>query len=136
MNYTDIILGLRKVCWNVLVTHIYLNGRCKEAIEMYEKAFDATIDTIIEEPDKDNNTVVIHAEICIHGQQLMLNDNKSLDSEGYQLSVRFQNEEDLKKAYDILEEKSITVASMEATDYSTSVVRFIDKFKVRWGFWV
>lgn len=120
----------------MLVTHVYLNGKCKEAIEMYVKAFDATIDTIIEEPNKGDNAIVIHAEICIHGQQLMLNDNESLDSGGYQLSVKFQNEEDLNKAYDIIKEESITIAPMQATDYSTCVVRFVDKFKVRWAFWV
>ncbi len=119
----------------MLVTHVYLNGKCKEAIEMYVKAFGATIDTIIEEPNEENNAI-IHAEISIHGQRLMLNDNESLDSGGYQLSVKFQNEDDLNKAYAIMKEDSITIAPMHTTDYSTCVVRFVDKFNVRWAFWV
>lgn len=38
------------------------------------KAFNATINTIIQEPDQGKETLVIHAEICIHNQRLMLID--------------------------------------------------------------
>ena len=88
---------------SMLVTHIYYNGQCKKAIEMYREAFDATIKTMIEDPD---TQLIIHAEIIIHNELLMMNDFGNDDgfskSGGYQLSVQFDNETDLKKAYSVL----------------------------------
>ena len=55
----------------MLVTHIYFNGNCKEAIKLYKTALNATVKTIIEGSNHQN---VIHAEIFIHDQLLMLND--------------------------------------------------------------
>lgn len=121
----------------MLVTHIYFNGQCKEAIDLYVKAFNATVKTIMKNPEND---LVIHAEILIHDQLLMLNDFGDNDgiskSGGYQLAVRFDNENDLKAAYSVLEDGSITISPMQATDYSACVVRFGDKFDARWAFWV
>ncbi|MGL6197432.1 MAG: VOC family protein [Lachnospiraceae bacterium] len=83
----------------MLSTHIYFNGKCKEAIEMYKDALGATVITLIEDS---NSHLVVHAEITIHNELLMLNDFGNNDgiskSGGYQLSVRFENEKDLKKS--------------------------------------
>ena len=122
----------------MLATHLYFNGQCKEAIALYVRAFNGTIKTIIQNPENDD--LVIHAEILIHNQLIMLNDFGDNDgfskSGGYQLAVSFDNECDLKDAYSILKDGSTTISPMQATDYSVCIVRFIDKFDVRWGFWV
>lgn len=122
----------------MLTTHIYFNGDCKEAIDFYVKALDATVETIIRKPGCEE--IIIHAEIKVHGQLLMLNDFGGMDgpskSGGYQLSLTFDNEDDLKRAYAAMKEGSITVMPMQPTDYSVCVVRFIDRFQVRWAFWV
>lgn len=122
----------------MLVTHVYFNGHCKDAIELYVKAFNADIKTIMYRPEQDN--FIIHAEIFIHDQLLMLNDFGDNDgyskSGGYQLTVKFDNEDELKDAYLVLKDGSITIFPMKATDYSPCVVRFVDKFDVRWAFWV
>ena len=122
---------------SMLVTHIYYNGQCKKAIEMYRAAFDATIKTMIEDPD---TQLIVHAEIIIHNELLMMNDFGNNDgfskSGGYQLSVQFDNEADLKKAYSVLQDNCTIIEHMQATDYSPCVVRFIDKFDVRWAFWI
>jgi PhnB protein len=122
----------------MLVTHLYFNGQCKEAIEVYVKAFNGAIKTIMQNPEQDDR--IIHAEMLIHGQMLMLNDFGDNDgfskSGGYQLTVSFDNEDDLKNAYSILEEGSTTILPMQATEYSVCVIRFIDRFDIRWAFWV
>ncbi len=122
----------------MLVTHLYFNGQCKEAIELYIKAFNATVKTIIYNTEQSN--LVVHAEILIHNQLIMLNDFGDNDgyskSAGYQLAVSFDREDDLKRTYSILKQESITISPMNATDYSACVVRFVDKFDVRWAFWV
>lgn len=121
----------------MLVPHIYLYGHCKEAIQLYQKAFGATVHTIIEDNE---HKLIVHAEIEIHHQLLMLNDTGGdLDfsqSGGYQLSVQFDNEDDLLAAYSILMEGATIIFSMQATEYSVCVVRFIDRFDVRWALWV
>lgn len=121
----------------MLVTHIYLNGHCREAIELYRKAFGATVQAILEDPD---SKLINHAEIEIHNDLLMLNDTGGdLDfsrSGGYQLSVQFDNKTDLLAAYGVLKDDANILFPMQATDYSICVVRFIDRFDVRWAFWV
>ena len=122
----------------MLVPHIYLYGHCKEAIQLYQKAFGATVHTIIED---DEHRLIIHAEIEIHNQLLMLNDTGgdldfSRSGGGYQLSVQFDNEDDLAATYSILVEGAAIILSMQATEYSVCVVRFIDQFDVRWALWV
>lgn len=121
----------------MLTTHIYFNGDCKKAIEMYGKAFDATIKTMMEDP---NTQLVIHAEIMIHNELLILNDFGNDDgvskSGGYQLCVQFDNQADLDKAYSVLREDCTIIEDMQATEYSPCTVRFIDKFDVRWALWI
>lgn len=122
----------------MLVTHIYLNGQCKKAIELYKNAFNATIQTLIESPE--NEELVMHAEILIHNQLLMLNDFGNNDgfsvSGGYQLCVKFDSEDELMKSYSILVDGSKIITPLQATDFSACMVRFIDKYDVRWGFWL
>lgn len=124
----------------MLVTHVYLNGQCKEAIDLYVNAFKGTINTIIEGSSIEQENLIIHSEISIHNQRLMLNDFGDNDgfskSGGYQLCVNFDNENDLKDVYSVMKDGSITISPMQETDYSVCVVRFVDKFDVRWAFMV
>lgn len=121
----------------MLVTHIYYNGDCKKAIEMYQAAFGATIKTMIED---ENTHLVVHAELMIHNELLMMNDFGNNDgfskSGGYQLSVQFNSEAGLKKAYSVLQDGCTIIEDMQATEYSPCTIRFIDKFDARWAFWV
>ena len=121
----------------MLAAHIYFNGECNKAIELYKEAFGATIKTFIEDPD---TQLVAHAEIIIHNELLILNDFGNDDgvskSGGYQLCVQFDNEAELKVAYSVLQDDCTIIEDMQPTDYSACTIRFIDKFDVRWAFWV
>ena len=122
----------------MLSTLICLNGKSREAIEFYKKALNATVKIVI--PNKENDTLVDHSEIFIHDCLLMLNDfggsDGSLKSNGYLLSLKFGSEEELKKAYSIMEDQSTIISPMSAQDYTVCQVAFSDKYDVRWGFWV
>lgn len=121
-------------------THIYFNGNCREAIELYKKAFDAEVLTIIPNSINGRENEVIHAEIEIHNQKLMMNDfganEGNTKANGYQLVVQFESVAQLEESYNVLSENSITLSPKQPTDYSPCVVRFIDKFGIRWGFMV
>ncbi|KAJ49221.1 PhnB protein [Clostridium tetanomorphum] len=124
----------------MIIPHLHFSGECYQAMEMYIKAFDATIKEIIfidkEKPEKG----VLHAEMLIHGQRVMLNDNRSEDCDiafpYVQLVVIFENEVELKKAFEILKDEQKVICPMKATDFTSCTVGFWDKYGIRWGFMV
>ena len=122
----------------MLTTHIYLNGHTKDALQLYKNAFDADIKTVIINPE--NATLIIHSEIMIHNQLLILNDFGDNDgfsiSGGYQLVLKFDNEQELKKAYSNFEGGCKIISPMQSNEYTPCQIRFIDRFDVRWAFYV
>lgn len=124
----------------MLIPHLHFHGECYRAIQSYVEAFDATINDIVfidkEEPEKG----VLHAEISIHCQRVMLNDNRSdncfVDFPFAQLVVVFEHEKELKYAFDILKDEEKVVSPMRAADFSACTVGFWDKYGIRWGFMV
>jgi PhnB protein len=124
----------------MIVPHLYLNGRCEEAIAQYVEALGAEVKVLLHHPEDGPQKGVMHAEIYIHGQKIMLNDvgPGSADSQRapVELVIIFDNAEDLKKSYKIMKEGSRTISPMEETFYSQCVVEFRDRFGVPWGFMV
>jgi PhnB protein len=121
-------------------THIYFNGNCREAIELYKKAFNAEILTVIDNRKAGKEKQVLHAEIAIHNRKLMMNDfgnNLGVTRpDGYQLVVQFDRIEQLENAFSEFAEGSTILFPKQPTDYSPWVVQFIDKFGTRWAFMV
>ena len=123
----------------MLVPHLYLSGRCEEAIAQYVKAFGAEVKVLIRNSENDPSKGVMHSEIYIHGQRMMLNDvsGKIDNTRGtQQLVVIYKTTEELKKSYEIMKEESRTLSPMEETFYSPCVVEFWDKFGILWCFMV
>ena len=52
----------------MLVTHIIMKGKCREAIELYEKALNASVMNIIPKPGQEE--LVLHTEILLYNQTL------------------------------------------------------------------
>jgi len=124
----------------MIVPHLYLNGRCEEAISQYVKAFGAEVKVLIRFPENEPQKGVLHSELYIHGQRIMLNDvhgNSDYPQRGtLELVVIYDNIEELKNSHEIMKEGSHTLSPMQATDYSPCVVEFWDKFGILWGFMV
>jgi len=108
---------------------LYVNN-ATEAIELYTKAFDAIEECIEYTPEK----TVLHSEIIAHGQKIAIADSQDATITGtvFQIDVRMKNEEDVKKAYEILKESSFTNVPLGSTFWSPCMVDFVDKFGVRW----
>lgn len=49
------------------------------------------------------------------------------------LTMTFDTSDEVKEAYDILKDESITIYPLHSTTYSSCEVVFIDKFGFRWG---
>ena len=124
----------------MVVPHLHFNGECLQAMKLYAKAFSATINKIIFIEDEKPEKGILHAEMTIHGQRVMFNDNKSeicsADFPFAQLVVTFANDEELKKSYEILKNENGIVCSMKATDYTSCTVGFWDIYGIRWSFMV
>lgn len=121
-------------------THVYFNGNCRKAIELYKKALGAEVLTLIPNQATGKENEVIHSEIRIHDQTLIMNDygdNEGITkSSGFQLTVQFETVKQLEESYSILSDSSVTLKPKQPTDYSECVVRFIDQFGIHWGLWV
>ncbi|WP_342439426.1 VOC family protein [Paenibacillus sp. FSL L8-0436] len=124
----------------MLNPQLYLNGDCCKAIELYQKAFNATTDSIMYDPDKEPQKFVIHAEMHILGQRVMFSDyggNKEHSSDSIlELVATFDNETVLREAYQIMKDGSTTITPIGPVFFSPCMVQFVDKFGVRWCFMV
>jgi PhnB protein len=124
----------------LLIPHLHLNGSCREALAFYEKTFSTKTDSIQYVSDTEPEKGVVHAEIHIHGQRVMLNDrggNKDfLTESAMQMVVIFDSVKELKDTYQLMNEGSVTIDPMQETFYSPCVVGFLDKFGIRWSFMV
>ncbi len=130
------------------VTPVFnFNGRCEEAMSLYEKAFGATTKFVMRYSDADTRdwhipltddqrNMVYHAEMYIGNQRLMFSDIIEFDlSQGTSLflTITFKDAESVKKAYEVLKEGCTIVYPMTSTTYSSCLVSLIDKFGFRWG---
>ena len=133
MNKTK---NLDASCINrMLIPHLHFCGDCKEAIELYEKAFCTKVKTIDYSADGEH---IAHATMDIHGQEVFLNDhfgnkNKSLDC-AVHLIITFHTVSELLVCYEILKEAGRDIGAFCETPYSKLCGNFMDKFGVLWGF--
>jgi PhnB protein len=124
----------------MLVPHLYLDGRCSDAIAFYEKAFNTKAYFVQYNSDGEPESGVLHSEMHIHGQRVMMND-RGVDNDyskepPIQLVMVFADEKELKDAYQVISVDSTTVIPIGPTFYSPCVVCFLDKFGISWCFMV
>lgn len=127
----------------MLIPHLHYMDNCKDAISLYERAFQTKAETIITskqygstETDAENR--IAHAVMYIHGQKVFLNDrfgkkDRSTDVAMHMI-VMFSSTDELLSTYEVLKADSTIVDPIEELPYSKLAVQFIDKFGVQWGF--
>lgn len=124
----------------MLVPQLYLNGRTNEALRLYSQAFNSSADSVSYDPEQEPETFVIHAEMHILGQRVMLSDyggTAGYPAESVQeLVAIFEHEAALKLAYDSIKTGSTTITPLGPVFYSPCMVQFADPFGVRWCFMV
>lgn len=131
----------------IITPNFNFNGRCEEAIHLYQKAFDARVGCLLRYSDADlrdwkkeltleQANYIYHAELFIGDQRIMMSDNLDLEfkqSTSLSLTITFDTKEEVKKAYEFLKDGSTTIYPLHSTTYSSCIVAFIDKFGFRWG---
>jgi len=132
----------------IITPTIHFNGKCGEAIELYQKAFDAQVKYLFRYTDRNEadwsdpipagqEHFIYHAEITIGDRRIMMGDDPALDSvrdNAAFLTVTFDCADDVKAAYEAIVNGGGTILyPMQSTTYSSCMGSVIDKFGVRWG---
>jgi len=130
-----------------IVPTLNFGGNCREAIHMYEKAFNGKISCLItygEANDPEYNQLlkenqkeyIYHSELVLGNQRIIMSDHVDIEFQTCYsnfLTIMFDTKEEVQQAYEIMKEGSKTIYQMEATPYSSCRVVFVDKFGIRWG---
>jgi len=124
----------------MLVPHLYPGGKCEKAIELYTKVLGAEVTVLIYHDENEPQRGILHAELNIQGQRVMLNDvspdRQEKERGPLELIMVFDSLEELKTAYEAMKEGSRMMSPLQATDYSPGVVEFRDRYGIPWGFMV
>lgn len=111
---------------------LYLKG-CDEAIALYTKAFDATVDAVYRDPE---SNAIAHAEIRAFGQCIAFSERNSESVAGNTMQFCFHfgegNEETVRKAYEVLKEGAQIDFPLGSCEWSSCVFGLVDKFGVNW----
>lgn len=120
---------------------IYVEGSDK-AISFYQRAFDATI--LASYPNEDGT--FMHVELDINGQILALSERNSVyairgktetgNTMQFCLQYGDDNEDMIKKAYNILKEDAQILMPLAPCEYSSLMTDLIDKYGIRWCLFV
>ena len=134
----------------LVVPRIQLNGQTNEALELYQKAFGATVTAKILfcEADKDdlqytgteNDNLVYYSELMIGKHMVMVTDDASGILGGNPgkrqlltgLCVSFDSEEKARAAYEILADGAEILMPIMNNSFCTFFVTLADKFGVVW----
>ena len=125
----------------MLIPHLHFSGDCKDAIAMYEKAFNTKAGEIeYMADDGSSNPQIAHVRMEIQNQTVFLNDrfgnrDKTLDC-AVHLILTFKTAEALLACYGHLKEGSTMIDPFVETPYTELCGNFMDRFGVLWGFMV
>jgi len=131
----------------IVTPNFQFSGNCKEAIKLYEKAFETKVNRIIYyskakskdfciELTEEQKTYVYHAEMKIGTQRIMLSDIIQFEikkGNSLFLTITFNRKEEVEKTFGILKENGEILIPLRNTTYSSCVGTLIDKFGIRWG---
>ena len=127
--------------------NMHFNGDCLQAIELYEKAFNSKVKTLLQFKDaneSDFNTssltaeqknYVYHADMYIGEYRFMFSDelNPIAINQNISIVIIFDTDEEVKTAYEILKENGTVLQPIITTTYSSCLTSVVDRFGIRWN---
>lgn len=130
-----------------MVPTLNFAGGCREAIHMYEKAFEGRINCLVSYRDandpaymphltEEQKDWIYHSELMVGDERIIMSDHADLElgvCYANFLTMMCDTKEQVQRAYDIMKEGSTTIYPMAATPYSSCRVVFVDRFGIRWG---
>jgi len=124
-------------------------GQCREAMELYQKAFGAEIVTNISyatadpkdfQYQPDQADYIYYAEMAIGNHLLSLGDDSANllgeatqgNSSPISLLLQFESAEELQAAYEQISSGATILEPLTSTTYCTGCVTLVDKFGISW----
>lgn len=131
---------------SIIIPNFNFDGKCEEAIHLYEKAFDAKVTTLLRYSDAkwedfhknltdEQKQYIYHCDMLIGSQRIMMADNLTIPfqkSTALSLTVSMDTKEEVMKAFDVMKNGCEIIYPVHSTTYSSCTVSFIDKFGFRW----
>ena len=116
-----------------IVPTLNFGGNCREAIQMYEKAFNGKISCMITYEEANDPAYI---PLLKENQRIIMSDHVDIEFQTCYsnfLTIMYDTKEEVQRAYEIMKEGSKTIYPLEATPYSSCRVVFVDRFGIRWG---
>jgi PhnB protein len=122
--------------------YLFIDGRCEEAIEFYEKNLGAEVGMLMRYKDAPNHTPpagmenkVMHACLTINGAPVMMSDGHctgKMSFSGFALSLDYKDVADGKTAFDALAQGGQVTQPLIETFFAKGFGMVSDKFGVGW----
>jgi len=133
-----------------MVPTLNFAGSCREAMQLYEKAFGGKITCMVTYGEANDPAYTPYMtekkKSCIYHGELMVGENRIIMSDQVDmelnvchtnyLTMMCDSVEQVQHAYEMLQEGSTTIYPMERTPFSACRVVFVDRFGIRWGMMV
>jgi PhnB protein len=123
-----------------IIPRIYMNGRCREAIELYKNVFGASVDYMMTFGDakmgtEEQKNLIINAQVDLGGCKFHFADNMNMDIlSGNQTSftVVMSNPEEVKAAFEKIKIDGKVLMEPAPSFFSPCHCGLTDKFGVTW----
>lgn len=126
-----------------LTPNLHFSGQCRQAMELYSRAFGASETILLSNSQADTHDYtspeekrdcVYHAEMLIGGQRIMMSDSDKPTGDGHPVSlvVTFGTRREVLDAYEILSDGAEILSPIQSTTYSSCFVSLVDRFGIRW----
>ena len=121
------------------------NGQCREAMEMYRKAFGGMVMALltyseVNDPayllSEEQKNWIYHGELTFGDQRIIMSDHVDMHFETCYtnfLTVMMDKKEQVSAAWETMKEGSTVIYPLQSTFYSSARVVFVDRFGIRWG---
>ena len=127
------------------VPTLNFNGKCREAMEMYRKAFSGKVTALltygeVNDPayplKDDQKDWIYHGELTFGSQRIIMSDHMDMHFDVCYtcfLTAMMDTKEQVAAAWEVMKEGSTVIYPLEETFYSSARVVFVDRFGIRWG---
>lgn len=117
----------------IFIPTLHCGGHCKEAIELYKKAFDLEVDW--QGKDEETNRIY-HTEARIGDQRIRLSDGgaerEEIQADSLFLAVVFDTVADVERVFNILKEGGTIIEAPHKPEFVTCMSALKDKFGFKW----
>jgi PhnB protein len=124
------------------------NGKCKEALALYEKAFNIKINELKRFGDmppnpnfpisEDKKDFILHSKFVLDGMEVMCSDSSGEIQSGSNMyvSITTKDETLVKQAWDILKDAGKIYMELQPSFFALAHGSLQDKFGISWMFTV